>query len=136
MENKKLLSKDKRSSRLKRLKANKELLFLTLPGTIWFILFAYLPMIGVLIAFKEWKIHGGFFESLIKSKFVGFKNFEFLFKSTDAWLITRNTVLYNLVFIVLGIALPVTLALLLKELVNKKLSKFYVFTLFFIMGYS
>ena len=130
MEKAKDLSRNNGTSRLKRLKANKELLYLTLPGTIWFILFAYLPMFGVLIAFKEWKIHGGFFESLIKSEFVWFKNFEFLFQSSDAWLITRNTILYNLVFIVLGIVLPVTLALLLKELLNKKLSKFYQSSMF------
>ncbi|MCR6514787.1 MAG: ABC transporter permease [Clostridium sp.] len=130
MENVKNLNIKKKPSRLQRLKANKELLFLTLPGTIWFILFAYLPMFGVLIAFKEWRIHGGFFESLFKSEWVGFKNFEFLFQSSDAWLITRNTILYNIVFIILGIVLPVTLALFLKELLNKKLSKFYQSSMF------
>lgn len=130
MENVKNLNIKKKPSRLQRLKANKELLFLTLPGTIWFVLFAYLPMFGVLIAFKEWRIHGGFFESLFKSKWVGFKNFEFLFQSSDAWLITRNTILYNIVFIILGIVLPVTLALFLKELLNKKLSKFYQSSMF------
>ncbi|MTM62444.1 sugar ABC transporter permease, partial [Turicibacter sanguinis] len=108
----------KKNSRWKKFKDNKELLGLTIPGTLWFIAFAYLPMFGILIAFKDWRIHGGFFESLIKSEFVGLKNFEFLFKSTDAWVITRNTVAYNLVFIVLGIVLPVTLAILLKELLN------------------
>ncbi|WP_194191785.1 ABC transporter permease [Clostridium chrysemydis] len=130
MENVKNLNIKKKPSRLQRLKANKELLFLTLPGTIWFVLFAYLPMFGVLIAFKEWRIHGGFFESLFKSEWVGFKNFEFLFQSSDAWLITRNTILYNIVFIILGIVLPVTLALFLKELLNKKLSKFYQSSMF------
>ena len=120
----------KKNSRWKKFKDNKELLGLTIPGTLWFIAFAYLPMFGILIAFKDWRIHGGFFESLIKSEFVGLKNFEFLFKSTDAWVITRNTVAYNLVFIVLGIVLPVTLAILLKELLNKKLSKFYQSAMF------
>lgn len=122
--------KKKKVSRWKRFKDNKELLFLTIPGTIWFILFAYLPMFGILIAFKDWQIRGNFFESLIQSPSVGLKNFEFLFKSTDAWIITRNTVLYNIVFIFLGIALPVTLAILLKELLNKKLSKFYQSAMF------
>lgn len=122
--------KKKKTSGWKKFKENKELLFLTIPGTLWFIAFAYLPMFGILIAFKDWRIHGNFFESLIKSEFVWFKNFEFLFKSTDAWVITRNTVLYNIVFIFLGIALPVTLAILLKELLNKKLSKFYQSAMF------
>lgn len=126
----KKIKEKKKGSRLKRLKANKELLFLTIPGTIWFLIFAYLPMFGIIIAFKDWKIHGGFFESLVNSKWVGLDNFKFLFASTDAWLITRNTVLYNIVFIVLGIVLPVTLAILLKELLNKKLSKFYQSAMF------
>ena len=111
-------------------KANKELLLLTIPGTIWFLIFAYLPMFGVTIAFKDWKIHGSFFESWLKSDWVWLDNFKFLFKSSDAWLITRNTVLYNLVFIILGIVLPVTLAILLKEIFNKRLSKFYQTSMF------
>lgn len=109
---------------------NKELLLLTLPGTIWFIVFAYMPMFGVILAFKNWRVHGGFWESLIKSEWVGLDNFKFLFASSDAWLITRNTILYNLVFIVLGIVLPVTLAILLKEMYNKKLSKYFQTAMF------
>lgn len=120
----------KKKSFWKRLKANKELLLLTIPGAIWFLIFAYLPMFGVLVAFKDWKIHGNFLESLIKSEWVGLDNFKFLFQSSDAWLITRNTVLYNLVFIVLGVVLPVTLAILLKEIHNKRASKFYQTSMF------
>lgn len=123
--------KAKKKSRIKTLKENRELLALTIPGAIWFLVLAYLPMFGVIIAFKNWRIEGGFLESLMKSKWAGLKNFEFLFKSSDAWLITRNTVLYNLLFIVLGIVIPVTLAILLRELVNKKLSKFYQTAMFF-----
>ena len=116
--------------RIKRFRNNKELLLLTIPGAIWVLVFAYLPMFGVIVAFKRWRIHGGFFESLMNSKWVGFDNFKFLFKSSDAWLITKNTVLYNLVFIILGIVLPVTLAILLNELLNKKLAKFYQSSMF------
>ncbi|MDG6883172.1 putative multiple-sugar transport system permease YteP [Clostridium perfringens] len=116
--------------RIKRFRNNKELLLLTIPGAIWFLVFAYLPMFGVIVAFKRWRIHGGFFESLMNSKWVGFDNFKFLFKSSDAWLITKNTVLYNLIFIILGIVLPVTLAILLNELLNKKLAKFYQSSMF------
>lgn len=116
--------------RMKRFKNNKELLLLTIPGAIWFLAFAYLPMFGVVVAFKRWRIHGGFFESLMNSQWVGFDNFKFLFQSSDAWLITKNTVLYNLVFIILGIVLPVTLAILLNELLSKKLAKFYQSSMF------
>ena len=116
--------------RMKRFRNNKELLLLTIPGAIWFLVFAYLPMFGVIVAFKRWRIHGGFFESLMNSKWVGFDTFKFLFQSSDAWLITKNTVLYNIVFIILGIVLPVTLAILLNELLNKKLAKFYQSSMF------
>ena len=69
--------------RIKRFRNNKELLLLTIPGAIWFLVFAYLPMFGVIVAFKRWRIHGGFFESLMNSKWVGFDNFKFLFKSSS-----------------------------------------------------
>ncbi len=119
-----------KKSKWKTLKENRELLGLTLPGTIWFLIFSYLPMIGVVIAFKNWRIQGGFIESLIKSEWVGLANFKFLFQSSDAWLITKNTVLYNITFIILGIIIPVSLAILLRELFNKKLSKFYQTAMF------
>lgn len=118
------------NSFFKKLNKNKELLFLTIPGAVWFLIFAYLPMFGVLIAFKRWTIGSNFFDSFFKSDWVWFDNFKFLFSSSDAWLITRNTILYNLVFIVLGIVLPVTLAILIKELHNKKLSKYFQTSMF------
>lgn len=122
--------KVKKKPRFKKLKENKELLFLTVPGAIWFLVFAYLPMFGVVLAFKDWRINGGFLQSLATSKWVGLDNFKFLFQSSDAWLITRNTVAYNLVFIILGLALPVTLAILLKEVLNKRAAKFYQSAMF------
>lgn len=126
----KKIDKKNKKARWKKLKDNKEFLLLTLPGTIWFLVFAYLPMIGIVIAFKNWKISGGFVESLMKSEWVGLDNFKFLFNSSDAWLITRNTVLYNFTFIILGIVIPVILAILLRELLNKRLSKFYQSAMF------
>ena len=122
--------KDFKVKKKSKFKQNLELLLLTIPGAIWFIVFAYIPMFGVIVAFKNWQIHGNFFESLAKSPWVGFNNFEFLFQSSDAWLITKNTVMYNAVFIICGIVLPVTLAILLKEVFNKRLSKFYQTAMF------
>lgn len=115
---------------IKQFKMNKELLLLAMPGTIWFLIFSYLPMFGVVIAFKRFRISGGFIKSLIKSDWVGFDNFKFLFKSSDAWVITRNTVAYNFIFIVLGIVIPVCIALALNELLNKKWAKFYQSAMF------
>jgi putative aldouronate transport system permease protein len=115
---------------LNRLKANKELLILSIPGGIWFLLFAYLPLFGVVIAFKKFRFSGSFLTSLIKSEFVGFDNFKFLFSSGDAWIIVRNTVLYNAAFIILGIVLPVIVALMLNEIHNKGMAKIYQSSLF------
>ncbi|SHI92211.1 carbohydrate ABC transporter membrane protein 1, CUT1 family [Clostridium amylolyticum] len=113
-----------------RFNKNKELFTLALPGFIWFLIFSYIPMFGVVIAFKKFRINGSFLKSLVTSKWVGLDNFKFLFKSSDAWVITRNTVLYNLVFIVLGIVLPVCVAIMVNELLNKKLAKFYQSAMF------
>ena len=95
--------KAKKVSFFTRLKTNKELLVLSMPGAIWFLLFAYLPLFGILVAFKRYRLSGNFFESLISSEFVGLDNFKFLFSSGDAWIILRNTVLYNATFIILGV---------------------------------
>lgn len=111
---------------MKKLWKNKAWLLMVLPGTLWLLIFSYLPMFGNILAFKDFKISsGGFIDSLINSKWVGFKNFEFLFTSGDAWRITRNTILYNLIFIVLGLVLAVALAITLSELANKRLRKVY-----------
>ena len=122
--------KGKQSGFLTKLKTNKELLCLSLPGAVWFLLFAYLPLFGILVAFKKYRLSGGFFESLIESEFVGFDNFKFLFSSGDAWIIVRNTILYNAVFIILGVVLPVIVALLLNELRNKGMAKVYQSSMF------
>ncbi|MFD6208773.1 MULTISPECIES: sugar ABC transporter permease [unclassified Peribacillus] len=99
---------------------------MVLPGTIWLLLFSYLPMFGTVIAFKNFRYDpNGFFASILNSEWVGFENFKFLFNTNDAWIITRNTVLYNLVFIVVGLVLAVFVAIVLNELANKRLSKIY-----------
>jgi putative aldouronate transport system permease protein len=99
---------------------------MVLPGTIWLLLFSYLPMFGTVIAFKNFRYDpNGFFASILNSEWVGFENFKFLFNTNDAWIITRNTVLYNLVFIVVGLILAVFVAIVLSELANKRLSKIY-----------
>jgi putative aldouronate transport system permease protein len=62
---------------------------------------------------------------------VGFENFKFLFSNPDIWVIIRNTLLYNMAMIICGIVFPVTLALIISELRNKKLAKIYQTILFF-----
>ncbi|WZU01827.1 hypothetical protein MGH68_01535 [Erysipelothrix sp. D19-032] len=73
-------------------------------GALWMIFFFYIPVFGNVVAFKDFRFSsdGGFLRSLYESEWVGLKNFEFLFSSDNAWIITRNTVLYNPGFIVIG----------------------------------
>ncbi|MGM1050023.1 MAG: ABC transporter permease [Bacillota bacterium] len=105
---------------------NKAMLFFVLPGALWFLFFSYLPMFGTIIAFKEYRFsRDGFLASIMDSKWVGLDNFKFLFSTNDAYIITRNTVLYNFAFIVLGLILSVALAIVLSEIVNKRLAKVY-----------
>ncbi|MDO3412337.1 ABC transporter permease subunit [Saccharibacillus sp. CPCC 101409] len=106
-------------------KQDTELSLLALPTTIWYILFCFLPMFGIIIAFKDFKISGGFLSNVFNSSWSGFKNFEFLFKSNDAWVTIRNTLGYNIVFIVLGIVIPVVLALMIGRLHNTRAGKVY-----------
>lgn len=111
---------------LKDLKQNKALLLMVLPGLIWLVLFSYIPMVGTVIAFKDFRISGnGFFDSLIKSDWVGLENFKFLFGTSDAWVITRNTVAYNLTGLILGTVFSVAVAIIMSELTKKKVVKVY-----------
>lgn len=106
-------------------KQDTELTLLALPTTIWYILFSFLPMFGIIIAFKNFKITGGFLSNVFKSPWASLKNFEFLFKSNDAWIIIRNTIGYNIIFIILGIVIPVALALMIGMLHNRRAGKAY-----------
>ena len=89
------------------------------PALIYIFINNYLPMFGVFIAFKNINYQKGIFGS----DWIGFKNFEFLFKTKDAYIMLRNTLGYNLVFIVLGIVLSVSLAILMNEIGKTVLAK-------------
>ncbi|MGO4542440.1 ABC transporter permease [Paenibacillus sp. 2TAB19] len=97
------------------------LLLMLVPGLLYFLFNNYLPMLGIAIAFK--KIN--FAKGILASDWVGFENFEYLFKTSDAFIITRNTILYNLVFIVVGTVLSLATAILLNEIKNQRLLKAY-----------
>lgn len=111
-------------------KDDTELSLLALPTTIWYILFCFIPMFGIIIAFKDFRINGGFLKSFLTSKWVGFNNFKFLFSSKDIWLIIRNTLSYNIVFIILGIVVPVAAAIAIGQIHSKKLAKVYQTAMF------
>ena len=83
-------------------------------------------MFGTVIAFKDYRYsRDGFLASLIQSEWVGFQNFEYLFSTNDAYIITRNTILYNTAFIILGLIFSVAMAIILSEIVSKRMAKLY-----------
>ncbi len=117
-------------------KAKKTLALLTMvaPAAIWMLLLRYLPMGGLVLAFKQYKVNPRnptFLGNLLNSKWVGFDNFKFLFMTNDAWIIIRNTLGYNIVFIILGVIIPVAFAIMMNELTHKFAAKAYQTMMFF-----
>jgi putative aldouronate transport system permease protein len=104
---------------------------LALPAAVWYQLFCYLPMFGIIIAFKNYRVSGGFLKSIIASQWIGLDNFKYLFANRDIWFIIRNTIAYNAIMIVVGTALTVSLALIVSELHNKIAAKVYQTIMFF-----
>ena len=101
--------------------------FMAIPGMMYFVINNYIPMVGIAIAFKKIDYSKG----ILGSPWVGFDNFKMLFQSngnfftSNAWIITRNTLLYNLVFIVLGIFTGVVVGICLAGVTNSLLQKFF-----------
>ncbi len=91
------------------------------PGLLYLVINNYLPMFGLIVAFKKVDYRLG----ILKSPWVGLDNFEYLFKTSDAWIITRNTICYNLVFILTGTIVSVAVAILLNEIRGKRKKKTY-----------
>ena len=94
---------------------------LALPGIIYMICNNYLPMFGIVIAFKNLNFRKG----IMGSDWCGFDNFKFLFASKDAWAITRNTILYNVAFIILTTLIAIAVAILINEIKSRTASKLY-----------
>ena len=105
--------------KLRRFWNNKTLLLMCVPAIVFFIVFAYLPMPGLYLAFINYNYSDGIF----KSPFVAFDNFRFLIINGDLWRLSFNTVAYNLVFIVLGNVLQIFVAILLNEIRRKWFKK-------------
>lgn len=99
---------------------NKLLYFLSFPGVLYYILFCYLPMVGLIVAFKEYRMDLGLFGS----KFIGFENFRFLFIDRKTILqVIFNTLFLNFMFISVGTFLAVTTSVLLNEIRSKTYKK-------------
>ncbi|ABX42932.1 ABC transporter permease [Lachnoclostridium phytofermentans] len=115
-------------------KKNIILLSMLAPGAIWLILLRYLPMFGIVIAFQKFTIYTKnptLLNNIIHSDWVGFKNFGFLFTTSDSWKMIRNTVGYNALWIVLGTVIAVSFAIMLSLLTKKFVAKAYQTLMFF-----
>ena len=109
------------SSALARFKRYLPLYLMFLPGGIYLFINNYIPMAGIIVAFKNYNARQGIW----KSAWAGFKNFQFLFATPDAWVITRNTILYNVAFIIFNTVLGIVFAIFICDCVNEKLKKTY-----------
>jgi putative aldouronate transport system permease protein len=96
-------------------------IMMSLPAVLVLFIFAYLPMFGIIIAFKEYRFDKG----ILGSDWIGLTNFKFLFGSDVAWRITRNTLVMNLLFIVTGTITNIIVALMMNEVQGKLRTKFY-----------
>ena len=114
-----LLAKKKKLRRRAEIRKTVPLFLMMLPGLVYLFCNNYLPMFGILIAFKKVNFSIG----ILQSPWVGFQNFEFLFKTKDAWTMIRNTVCYNVVFITLGLVISVTIAIMMAEISSRKIAK-------------
>ena len=92
-----------------------------MPGVVYLFINCYIPMFGIQIAFRSYNARFGLFGS----PWCGLNNFKFLFRTNDAYVMIRNTLLYNFVFIALGTILSVAVAIILNEIRNKMAKQVY-----------
>ena len=105
---------------IKKLRKYRSYLLMLLPAVIYTLVFSYYPMTGVILAFKKYTYAGGIWGSAWN----GIENFKFFFKSGQAGIVTRNTVLYNILFIVVGTIVQIAVAIFLTEIRNEHFRKF------------
>lgn len=91
------------------------------PGFVYLFINCYIPMFGIQIAFRKYNARDGIYGS----PFCGLDNFKFLFQTNDAWIMTRNTLLYNLAFIILGNVLAIAIAIMLNEITGSRKKQVY-----------
>ncbi len=111
----------KKGKKKNALKEYWPLYLMMLPALLYLLINNYIPMAGMVIAFKKLN----FAKGIWASPWAGLDNFKFLFASKDAWIITRNTLLYNVAFILVNMVVGIAIAILITEVRNTKLKKVY-----------
>ncbi|MGO4373488.1 ABC transporter permease, partial [Paenibacillus sp. MCAF20] len=97
------------------------LYIMMLPCVIYLIINNYIPMVGIVSAFKKFRSSDG----ILGSPWVGLQNFEYLFRSSDLAIILRNTILYNGAFIIVNTVVGLLVAILITEIKNERMKKLY-----------
>lgn len=115
------MRESKRTSIWKKMKRYRLLYAMLLPGLIYLIVNNYMPMIGIIIAFKKIDYSHG----ILGGEWIGFDNFKYLFMTSDAWVITRNTISYNSAFILINTVVAVSVAILLNEVRVRFFARIY-----------
>lgn len=108
----KIITKYGKNNLASKIYRDRYLFILFLPGLLYFLIFKYLPMFGIVIAFKNYDIFDGF----MKSKWVGLNHFTNFFKGPYFWMLIRNTLLLNIYSIIFSFPIPIIFALLLNEI--------------------
>lgn len=105
----------------KRLRLFLPLYLMAVPGTVYLIINNYIPMTGIVVAFKKYNVRDG----LYGSPWNGLDNFQYLFSSNDAFTIIRNTLLYNVAFIVVNNIVGIVLAIMIADVCSKRMKQLY-----------
>lgn len=116
---------------VKKLHKYRIFLLMLLPAVVYTLVFSYYPMTGIILAFKKYN----YVDGIWGSPWNGIENFKFFFNSGQAWLVSRNTVLYNVAFIVINTVMQIAVAVMLTEIKNKrfiKVSQSFMFLPYFI----
>lgn len=105
----------------KKIKRYLPLYLMAFPGVLYLFINNYIPMAGITVAFKKYNVRKGIWGS----DWCGLNNFKFLFATSDAWTITRNTVLYNVAFILINMVVGIAFAIFISDAKNKRAQKIY-----------
>ena len=117
--------KSKKKERKKLNKSDLGITAMTLPTLLWYIVFCFIPLFGIIIAFKSYRLIPGhsFLYSLLQSDWVGLQNLRFMFLNPQMNMAIRNTIEYNLLFLIIDTVLPIAFAIGLSRLYSGKLAK-------------
>ncbi len=112
---------EKKKMNFARFKQFIPLYIMLLPGAVYLFINNYIPMAGIVVAFKTYNVNDGIFHS----PWAGLKNFEFLFGTNEAAVIIRNTLLYNVAFIIVNTVVGIMLAIFISDVMNTRMKKLY-----------